>query len=163
MMKRQLLAHHSSCTLHIGYPWRYRIHLDNRSIFNARQQHTSSTAPNPRKPYYVTTPIFYVNAGERQSKTNTEASLNTKQLHMSDIFTPWCWRTYWSDGKFCKGKKLYYARGRMSMAWKLVAGLRSHGILPTDGPFKIQQAAAKAGQDVRSFCNQNFKSFDVGL
>ena len=26
---------------------------------------------------------------------------------------------------------------------------------------KIQQAAAKAGQDVKSFCNENYKAFEV--
>ncbi|KAL9118113.1 MAG: hypothetical protein Q9187_005344 [Circinaria calcarea] len=126
MMKRSLLAHQSTHSLRTCYPLRRRIYLGLRSTCHARQQCTSSTTPNPGKPYYVTTPIFYVNAAPHVG--------HLYSLVLTDILKRW---------QVLQGKKAI-----------LCTGTDEHGM-------KIQQAAAKAGQDVRSFCNQNFRSFDI--
>ncbi|KAL9025008.1 MAG: hypothetical protein Q9196_006091 [Gyalolechia fulgens] len=77
------------------------------------------------KPYYVTSPIFYVNAAPHIGHLYT--------LVVTDVL-----------------KRYHASKGRKAI---LCTGTDEHGM-------KIQQAAQKADQDVRTFCNENSKSFD---
>ncbi|KAL9612813.1 MAG: hypothetical protein Q9167_002596 [Letrouitia subvulpina] len=78
------------------------------------------------KPYYVTTPIFYVNAAPHVGHLYT--------LVLTDILKRW-----------------QILRGRKAI---LCTGTDEHGM-------KVQQAASKAGQDVRVFCDNNYRSFET--
>ncbi|KAL8709646.1 MAG: hypothetical protein Q9225_007415 [Loekoesia sp. 1 TL-2023] len=78
------------------------------------------------KPYYVTSPIFYVNAAPHIGHLYT--------LVLADVF-----------------KRFHALKGRKAI---LCTGTDEHGM-------KIQQAAQKAGQDVRAFCDENYRSFDT--
>jgi hypothetical protein len=72
---------------------------------------TSVPAPEPeheqkkrdKKPYYVTSPIFYVNAGERCSFNLTTDPDFHGQLLMSDTYTHLFSRTFLNDGPSCGG------------------------------------------------------------
>ncbi|KAI4250228.1 MAG: hypothetical protein L6R40_000401 [Gallowayella cf. fulva] len=78
------------------------------------------------KPYYVTTPIFYVNAAPHIGHLYT--------LVLTDVL-----------------KRFQTLKGRKAI---LCTGTDEHGM-------KIQRAAEKARQNVRAFCDANFKAFDV--
>jgi methionyl-tRNA synthetase len=97
------------------------------SYQQARKRFSStSIIPRSEKPYYVTTPIFYVNASPHIGHLYT--------IVLSDIFKRW-----------------QLLNGRTAL---LCTGTDEHGM-------KIQQAAAKEGIDVRTFCDRNYKSFQV--
>ncbi|KAL9597792.1 MAG: hypothetical protein Q9219_004919 [cf. Caloplaca sp. 3 TL-2023] len=85
-----------------------------------------SNASSIEKPYYVTSPIFYVNAAPHIGHLYT--------LVLTDVF-----------------KRFHALKGRKAI---LCTGTDEHGM-------KIQRAAQKAGQDVRAFCNDNYKSFEI--
>ncbi|KAL8965771.1 MAG: hypothetical protein Q9197_006333 [Variospora fuerteventurae] len=78
------------------------------------------------KPYYVTSPIFYVNAAPHIGHLYT--------LVLTDVF-----------------KRFHALKGKKAI---LCTGTDEHGM-------KIQQAAQKAGQDIRAFCDENYKSFEA--
>ncbi|KAI4202513.1 MAG: hypothetical protein LQ346_001976 [Caloplaca aetnensis] len=78
------------------------------------------------KPYYVTSPIFYVNAAPHIGHLYT--------LVLTDVF-----------------KRFHALKGRKAI---LCTGTDEHGM-------KIQQAAQKASQNVRVFCNETYKPFHV--
>ncbi|KAL8936974.1 MAG: hypothetical protein Q9216_004651 [Gyalolechia sp. 2 TL-2023] len=87
--------------------------------------HYSTLSPT-EKPYYVTSPIFYVNAAPHIGHLYT--------LVLTDVF-----------------KRYHALKGKKAI---LCTGTDEHGM-------KIQQAAQKDDQDVRAFCNENYKSFDL--
>jgi len=96
------------------------------------------------KPFYVTSPIFYVNAGKRPELTmsrHTELIVvlaphvgHLYTLVLTDIIKRW-----------------HALLGKKSI---LCTGTDEHGM-------KIQRAAAKAGQDVRTFCDDSYKPFKI--
>ncbi|MCJ1406726.1 methionyl-tRNA synthetase [Ptychographa xylographoides] len=90
-----------------------------------RQDYSTPSAISNKKPYYVTTPIFYVNAAPHIG--------HLYSLILTDVLKRW---------QVLLGKKAI-----------LCTGTDEHGM-------KIQRAAHKAGQDVRTFCDQNYKSFE---
>ncbi|KAL8826537.1 MAG: hypothetical protein Q9191_003741 [Dirinaria sp. TL-2023a] len=95
-------------------------------LVSRRQQHTKVQPTNCIKPYYVTSPIFYVNAAPHIGHLYT--------LILADILKRW--------HKLC---------GQNAV---LCTGTDEHGM-------KIQRAATKAGQDVRSFCDKMHEPFDT--
>jgi hypothetical protein len=70
-----------------------------------RHASTSVAYAGDRKPYYVTTPIFYVNAGETtRSKSVAKPEYNWQLLTLvtcTRLFS----RTFSSDGRFCEDTK----------------------------------------------------------
>ncbi|KAA6414701.1 MAG: methionyl-tRNA synthetase [Lasallia pustulata] len=97
-----------------------------QSQSSIRRWYSTPALSRPEKPYYITTPIFYVNAPPYVGHLYT--------LVLTDILKRW---------QVLLGRKAI-----------LCTGTDEHGM-------KIQKAAAKAGQDVRAFCDKNYKSFDV--
>ena len=97
----------------------HRCHLRVR----ARWQHSATTVKQ-EKPFYVTTPIFYVNAAPHVGHLYT--------LILADVLKRW-----------------HTLLGKKSI---LCTGTDEHGL-------KIQRAAAKAGQDVRAFCDEMQQPF----
>ncbi|KAI4125894.1 MAG: hypothetical protein LQ347_005191 [Umbilicaria vellea] len=97
-----------------------------QSRYSVRRWYSAAALSRPEKPYYITTPIFYVNAAPHVGHLYT--------LVLTDILKRW---------QVLLGRKAI-----------LCTGTDEHGM-------KIQQAAVKAGQDVRAFCDKNYKSFDV--
>lgn len=87
-------------------------------------RHSSSSSVE--KPFYVTSPIFYVNAAPHIGHLYT--------LVLTDVF-----------------KRYHALKGRKAI---LCTGTDEHGM-------KIQEAAQKADQDVRVFCNENYKPFNT--
>ncbi|KAI4104983.1 MAG: hypothetical protein LQ339_003600 [Xanthoria mediterranea] len=83
-----------------------------------------SNASPTEKPYYVTTPIFYVNADPHVGHLYT--------IVLADVL-----------------KRFHALKGRKAI---LCTGTDEHGM-------KIQRAAKKAKQDVRAFCDRNFRGF----
>lgn len=49
----------------------------------------SSTKTPLEKPYYITTPIFYVNAGMHHTETSGRIVSDALQRPMWDIYIPW--------------------------------------------------------------------------
>lgn len=84
------------------------------------------TAAIENKPYYITSPIFYVNGAPHIGHLYT--------LVLADILKRW-----------------HALLGRKSI---LVTGTDEHGM-------KVQQAAEKAGQEVRAFCDEAHKPFQA--
>ncbi|KAL9128970.1 MAG: hypothetical protein Q9217_002445 [Psora testacea] len=89
-----------------------------------RWQHAVKAPAFPEKPYYVTSPIFYVNAAPHVGHLYT--------LILADVLKRW---------SALLGKKSI-----------LCTGTDEHGM-------KIQRVAAKAGQDVRTFCDEMHQPF----
>ncbi|KAI4280617.1 MAG: hypothetical protein L6R35_005854, partial [Caloplaca aegaea] len=104
-----------------GYFWRRCNH---RTRLPCSRRFT--TPDLLEKPYYVTSPIFYVNAAPHIGHLYT--------LVLTDVF-----------------KRFHALKGKKAI---LCTGTDEHGM-------KIQQAAQKAGQDIRAFCDENYKSFEV--
>lgn len=79
----------------------------------------SSAGSSSEKPYYITTPIFYVNAGKYtwslMSFPNGVTNMLFKKLHILVIYIPWSWRMSSSVGSRLKVKKRFCAREQMSM------------------------------------------------
>ncbi|MCJ1431781.1 methionyl-tRNA synthetase [Xylographa pallens] len=95
------------------------------------------------KPYYVTSPIFYVNAAPHIGHLYT--------LILTDVLKRW---------QVLQGKKAILCTGTDEHGMKVCG--TSRAIREGNAEiFKIERAASKAGQDVRAFCNQNYKSFEV--
>ncbi|KAL8921632.1 MAG: hypothetical protein Q9172_003921 [Xanthocarpia lactea] len=84
-----------------------------------------SSVPVTEKPYYVTTPIFYVNAAPHVGHLYT--------IILADVL-----------------KRFHTLKRRKAI---LCTGTDEHGM-------KVQRAAEKAKQDVRTFCDKNFTAFD---
>ncbi|KAL8787835.1 MAG: hypothetical protein Q9213_002022 [Squamulea squamosa] len=119
-MRSRLLSTTSYVLGSAKYSWRCR----NTPVVTHRYQHYSSTSEN-EKPYYVTTPIFYVNADPHVGHLYT--------IVLADVL-----------------KQFHALKGKRAI---LCTGTDEHGM-------KIQRAAEKARQDVRAFCDKNFKAFD---
>lgn len=60
-----------------------------RSRSSVWRWYSTPALSRPEKPYYITTPIFYVNAGEEVEDVFLLTRLIRFQLHMSDIYTRW--------------------------------------------------------------------------
>ncbi|KAL8868641.1 MAG: hypothetical protein Q9174_004858 [Haloplaca sp. 1 TL-2023] len=123
-----------------GPRWRCAARWDGNPL--ARGYSSVTTA---EKPYYVTTPIFYVNAGDRYAyEFSKKAQLLTDVLapHVGHLYTIVLADVF---------KRYHALKGKKAI---LCTGTDEHGM-------KIQQAAKKAGQDVRAFCNANYKSFET--
>jgi len=109
-----------------------------------RWQHSAPLPSNTEKPYYVTSPIFYVNAGEITQSIfywRTRLIL-TPAPHVGHLYT-----LVLTDII----KRWHALLGKKSL---LCTGTDEHGM-------KIQRAAAKAGKDVRTFCDESYKPFEV--
>jgi methionyl-tRNA synthetase len=85
---------------------------------------TATKAPAEEKPYYATTPIFYVNAAPHVGHMYT--------MLLTDVLKRW---------QEVKGRKAI-----------LLTGTDEHGM-------KIQQAAAKANTDPKTFCDKGAEVF----
>ncbi|KAL8958024.1 MAG: hypothetical protein Q9193_004843 [Seirophora villosa] len=107
-----------------SYNLRNVRHLERCRIYRGRSPWSRQfTTPDlVEKPYYVTSPIFYVNAGHLYT------------LVLTDVF-----------------KRFHVLKGKKAI---LCTGTDEHGM-------KIQQAAQKAGQDIRAFCDENYRSFEL--
>ena len=93
------------------------------------------------KPYYVTTPIFYVNAGESQRfKHQTFIVLIIQAPHVGHMYT-----MILADVM----KRWAVLHGKRAI---LCTGTDEHGM-------KIQQAAQKADSDPQSFCDKGAEVF----
>lgn len=89
--------------------------------FRAVRSRTYSTEQSTsEKPYYITTPIFYVNAGTIASyiysKKPMELTKASKQPLMLATYTQWSSRTSSSDGRSSKARRQYFVPEPMSMA-----------------------------------------------
>jgi methionyl-tRNA synthetase len=105
----------------------YRTTLPRHNVQRLKFRYFSSTTNKlQEKPYYITTPIFYVNAAPHVGHLFT--------LVLTDVLKRW---------QVLLGRKAI-----------LCTGTDEHGM-------KIQVAAQKAGQDVRAFCDQNYRQFDA--
>lgn len=98
--------------------WRIPLRSSYRTI-------TSQAVDLKKKPYYITTPIFYVNAAPHVGHLYT--------LVLTDIYKRW--QTVLGETNA-----------------EMLTGTDEHGI-------KIQKAAAKAGVDVKLFCDDNCEQF----
>lgn len=88
-----------------------------RARTKVRWQHSTSLPPQAKKPYYVTSPIFYVNAGILYSMTNiSKKFLTSLQLPMLDTSIRWSSPTFSKDGMLYLGKEPYYVLARTSTA-----------------------------------------------
>ncbi|KAL8734107.1 MAG: hypothetical protein Q9181_003296 [Wetmoreana brouardii] len=120
-MRSRLLSVPVYISRNIERPWKCN-HIGGERLRRCRY----STSPTAEKPFYVTSPIFYVNAAPHIGHLYT--------LVLTDVF-----------------KRFHALRGKKAI---LCTGTDEHGM-------KIQRAAQKAGQEVRAFCNENYKSFEV--
>ena len=136
-----------------------------RPCYTRAQRYIHRRPFQEKKPYYVTTPIFYVNAGIwypglRYSVYFIDLSAVAPHLgHLytlviTDIFKRWA---------ALQGKKAILCTGTDEHGLKVGAHIRKTLSL---GPqiwyrVQVQQAAARAGQDVRAFCEENSQSFYV--
>ena len=112
---------------------------DCRARTRVRWQHSASST---EKPYYITTPIYYVNAGDYGFDDHVRGCITDiiTEPHVGHLYT-----SILTDVL----KRWHALLGKKSI---LCTGTDEHGM-------KIQQAAAKAGQDVRAFCDESYKSF----
>lgn len=124
------------------------------------QRHASTAFPG--KPYYVTSPIFYVNAGMSRTEKNERGFTDFYEaphighlytLVLTDILKRW---------QVLQGRKAILCTGTDEHGLK-VNRADSYILYITDSmdSIQIQQAAAKAKQDVRTFCDHIYRSFEV--
>ncbi|MCJ1397134.1 methionyl-tRNA synthetase [Xylographa trunciseda] len=111
-------------------------------FLNARCYSTPTNAIH-EKPYYVTTPIFYVNAAPHIGHLYT--------LILTDVLKRW---------QVLQGRKAILCTGTDEHGMK-VCGNHERNYQEILKASKIERAASEAGQDVRAFCDQNYKSFEV--
>ncbi|KAL8994012.1 MAG: hypothetical protein Q9169_005911 [Polycauliona sp. 2 TL-2023] len=120
-------------------PWR----CPNAQQVVQRYQSHSSAAPI-EKPYYVTTPIFYVNAEPHVGHLYT--------IVLTDVLKRF---------QALKGRKAILCTGTDEHGMKVSAFIIVCAARTPDSDLRqIQRAAVKAKQDVRAFCNTNSQSFD---
>ena len=120
-MKHRLANPFSAPPKILNYGW---VCCQCRPRAQIRWQYTATAHTKTEKPYYVTSPIFYVNAAPHVGHLYT--------LILTDVLKRW-----------------HSLLGKHSI---LCTGTDEHGM-------KIQRAAAKAGQDVRSFCDEMHQPF----
>ena len=139
-----------------------------RNGFPRRFQRGVATTPEvPNKPYYVTTPIFYVNAGESLKQVgNYRISLTIPP----NLTSSPCWPFLHHD--HCR-----YPQTMAGSTWQRCSitdryrRTRDEGKetkvrlleLLTDSLLQIQQASLAAGMDTQAFCDMNCRTFEVGI
>ena len=106
----------------------------------------AATAPIPAdKPYYITTPIFYVNAG-----LYCLTWLSRTDFILTSFAAPHVGHLYTMVLTDIL-KRYQVLKGRRAI---MVTGTDEHGM-------KIQQAAARAGSEPKPFCDKGAQIFKV--
>lgn len=131
---------------------------------DVRWQHSATLPSKTAKPYYVTSPIFYVNAGTRARLHYCPPCMlipfaaphigHLYTLILSDVLKRW---------HALIGQKSILCTGTdehgMKVGQQLLKDNQRMQVLKS---CQVQRAASKAGKDVRAFCDEMHKPFDVG-
>lgn len=121
-------------------PWTY----SSFQISNNRNRRCITTKPPVEKPYYITTPIFYVNAAPHVGHLYT--------MVLADVIKRW---------HVLKGENAILCTGTDEHGLKVTLSCRHRRRTLTI--LQVQRAAAKAGVDPKLFCDQGADIFKVCL
>lgn len=127
----------------------------------------ATTPEVPKKPYYVTTPIFYVNAGESLKQVGSyRIFLKIPPNMTSPPCRPFLHHDHCRYSQTMAGstRQRCSTIDRHRRTWDEGKEIKSAFFeLSTDSTLQIQQASLAAGMDTQAFCDMNCRTFEVGI
>ena len=141
----------SRCTISGSTTWK-----------GASQQLCAHSSLPAKKPYYVTSPIFYVNAGPHIASYNIIGTDIRSTTHRTSLYISHC-RRLEKMAAVARGTSdpRYGYRRTWDEGWASIF-IGHYGMTLNLG-LQIQEAASAAGRDPRSFCDEAHQSFHVRI